>query len=256
MLGLCLPGGGAKGAFNAGVIYGLYEKGINFNVVSGTSIGAVNGYCIYTRNVNKLKEMWMNIQNEELKMQKFCGKVIDNSQLINNLRKLEGKDENIRSFYVNYINVNNRSLKEIIVDISEVNKDKGLEYIKYSSLLPCRINKEITIEDVFNSFDSKKVFDEFKEDVENGVYDGYNLDGGILNNNLLSPFIKNKVDKLFIISLKKDYNLPEYILDYYNREDIIIIEPNRDMKPNDTLRFEKDFCSDLFNEGYEISKYI
>ncbi|SHH53396.1 patatin-like phospholipase family protein [Tepidibacter thalassicus] len=254
MFGICLPGGGAKGAFNAGVIYGFYERGINFNVVSGTSIGAINGYYIYTNNVDKLKEVWMNIHDEQLKTQKICGKVIDNSQLINNLNKLEGKDENIKSFYVNYVNIHNKNLKEVIVDISKVNKDEALKYIKYSSLLPCRINKEITIKDLVDNFDSNRLFDEFREDVENGVYDGYNLDGGIVNNDLLSPFINDKVEKLFIISLKRDYKLPDYILNYYNVEDIVIIEPNRYMKPNDTLRFEKDFCSDLFNEGYEIGK--
>ncbi|MCG4722807.1 patatin-like phospholipase family protein, partial [Alistipes putredinis] len=61
-IGLCLAGGGAKGAFQAGVIYGLYERGLDFDVISGTSIGAINGYYIYTKNVNKLKEMWINIQ--------------------------------------------------------------------------------------------------------------------------------------------------------------------------------------------------
>ena len=41
-IGLCLCGGGAKGAYQAGVIKALYDRGINkFNAISGTSIGAV-----------------------------------------------------------------------------------------------------------------------------------------------------------------------------------------------------------------------
>ena len=57
-IGLCLCGGGAKGAYQAGVIKALYDRGINkFNAISGTSIGAVNGYFIFTNNVEKLEEM-------------------------------------------------------------------------------------------------------------------------------------------------------------------------------------------------------
>ena len=48
-IGLCLSGGGAKGAFQAGVIKGLYDNGISkFDAISGTSIGAVNGYYVST----------------------------------------------------------------------------------------------------------------------------------------------------------------------------------------------------------------
>ena len=44
-LGLCLEGGGAKGAYQAGVVKALYDGGINkFYSISGTSIGAINGY--------------------------------------------------------------------------------------------------------------------------------------------------------------------------------------------------------------------
>lgn len=249
MLGLCLPGGGAKGAFSAGAIYELYKKNIRFNVISGTSIGAINSYFIYSKNIEKLKETWITIDAEEFKKEKCTENVIENSQFINELDKLNGRDKDIKSFYVNYVKVKEGNLKEIILDIYNLEKKDILNYIKYSSLLPYRSKKEISMEEVLNSFDSKRVFDEFKEDVEKGIYDGYKLDGGILNNNLLNPFIKNKVDKLFIIPLRKNYVVPQYILDIYDKKDIILIEPDRDMEPNDTLRFEKEFCTDLFYEG-------
>ena len=55
-IGLCLCGGGAKGAYQAGVIKALYDRGINkFNSISGTSIGAINGYFIFTDNVDKVR---------------------------------------------------------------------------------------------------------------------------------------------------------------------------------------------------------
>ena len=42
-LGLVLSGGGAKGAYEVGVIRALAEYGIEPQVVSGASIGAING---------------------------------------------------------------------------------------------------------------------------------------------------------------------------------------------------------------------
>ncbi|MEJ8554613.1 patatin-like phospholipase family protein [Tepidibacter sp. Z1-5] len=251
MLGVCLPGGGAKGAFSAGVIYGLYEKGIKFDIVTGTSIGAINGYFIYTANVRKLKELWISIDDNEIINQKFCGKVIDNSQLINNLNNLDVDIQYNTDLYVNYVNVKDNKLREIVTNVKGYNKQLALSYIKYSSLLPCKIDEEVSFEQLIRTFDSKEVFDTFKQDVLNSEYEGYNLDGGILNNNLLSPFIYKKVNKLFIIALRKGYIIPEYILEYYNKEDIIVIEPDTDMKPSDTLRFKKDFCKELFYEGYK-----
>lgn len=251
MLGVCLPGGGAKGAFAAGVMYGLYEKGVKFDIVTGTSIGAINGYFIYTENVRKLKELWINIDDNEIMNQTFCGKVIDNSQLINNLNNLDDGSVYNTDLYVNYVNAKDNKLREIVTNVKGYNKKLALSYIGYSSLLPCKITEEVSFEELVRTFDSKEVFETFKNDVLNGEYEGYNLDGGILNNNLLSPFIYKKVDKLFIIALRKGYIIPEYILEHYNKEDIIIIEPDTDMKPSDTLRFEKEFCEDLFHEGYK-----
>jgi len=42
-LGLALSSGGARGAYEAGAVHYLAERGIIFDVVSGTSIGALNG---------------------------------------------------------------------------------------------------------------------------------------------------------------------------------------------------------------------
>ena len=43
---LVLQGGGSLGAFACGVFKALYKKNIKFDIVSGTSIGAINGAII------------------------------------------------------------------------------------------------------------------------------------------------------------------------------------------------------------------
>ena len=241
-IGLCLAGGGAKGAFQAGVIYGLYEKGIKFDAIAGTSIGAINGYYIYTENVNKLKEMWINIQKIGENGVKIVDNTVDNSLAIDELRGLINNSSYSKPCYINYVEVKNSKLEEKIVDISELSYEDALLSIKYSSLLPFRPPKEL------------KPFEQFGKDLIEGLYDGYKLDGGILNNVLIKPLIEAKMDKIIIITMKHDYELPEDIKNIYKEEDIIIIRPNTIFEKNATLRFEGEFCKKIFNEGYEIVK--
>lgn len=242
-LGLCLAGGGAKGAFQAGVIYGLYEKGLDFDIISGTSIGAINGYYIYTENVNKLKKMWINIQTIGENGVKIVDNTVDNSLAIDLLRELEDNSKDKKNFYVNYVKIDNSIMKEVIVDISKESYDKGLESIKYSSLLPFRPSKDLNPND------------QFKNDLIDGIYDGYKLDGGMLNNTLLKPLIDENVDKIVLITMNKDFEIPEHIKNIYDEENIIIIRPNTEFEKNATLNFEGEFCKQIFNEGYKISKF-
>lgn len=240
--GLCLAGGGAKGAFQAGVIYGLYEKGIKFDAIAGTSIGAINGYYIYTENVNKLKEMWINIQKIGENGVKIVDNTVDNSLAIDELRGLINNSSYSKPCYINYVEVDNSKLEEKIVDISNLSYEDALLSIKYSSLLPYRPSKEL------------KPFEQFGKDLIEGLYDGYKLDGGILNNVLINPLIEAKMDKIIVITMKHDYELPEDIKNIYKEEDIIIIRPNTIFEKNATLKFEGEFCKEIFNEGYEIAK--
>ncbi|MBS4538894.1 patatin-like phospholipase family protein [Clostridium sp. D2Q-11] len=256
MNGLYLQGGGAKGAFQAGVLYGLKKRGIEFNVISGTSIGAINGYFVYTEKIETMKKTWITVDEDALKDQIIKDKVIENKSLINQLYNLDGRSKDVKDFYVNYIAIRNGVPKEIQVNISKISKDEGLEVIKYSSLLPYIGQTNISLQEAMKNFNSKIAFEQFKAELVEGKYDGYNLDGGILNNNFLDKFIDKKVDKLFIIPFVKNYQPPEYILENYDKEDLIIIEPTIDFEPGDTLRFEQEFCKKLFIEGYEIAKNI
>ncbi|MGF7060371.1 patatin-like phospholipase family protein [Brassicibacter mesophilus] len=260
MNGIFLQGGGAKGAFQAGVIYGLFENGLEFDIISGTSIGAINSYYIYSGNFEKMKKMWTEMKffsdeiNDAAYLEKM--KVVENQMMIDALKDLDGLNRSVHSVYVNYVEIKKTNIEEVAVDITKLSKKDMLDSIKYSSLLPCRVENRVSLEEFVKNFDSKAVFDRFKEDLVKGEYDGYKLDGGILNNNFLNPFVKNKVDKLFIVVFKKDYEVPEYILNNYKKSDIVVIEPETEMTTRDTLRFEKEFCKKIFDEGYKIGKTI
>lgn len=254
MEGLFLQGGGAKGAFQAGALYALMEMGIKPQVVAGTSIGAINGYYLYTGNMEEMKDLYINSQaysenllNEKLKLEK----VLDNDVIINNLHNLKGNNPHIKAFYVNYVEVINGKLKERLVNICELEKQHKLNSIKFSSLLPyCSDGKAKTFDEILQDFSWEEQTEQFKKELIAGEYEGYNLDGGVLNNCLLTPFVENKVDKLYMIPLNHSFKIPEYIREIYKEEDIVLIEREKEFHPLDTINFKEEFLRELFYEGY------
>ncbi|MGL5693476.1 MAG: patatin-like phospholipase family protein, partial [Peptostreptococcaceae bacterium] len=136
-IGLCLSGGGAKGAYQAGVVKALYENGIdNIVAISGTSIGAINGYYIYTGNVDNLENVWINIEENSENGVIITNNTVDNSEIIENLEKLDNSLKDNMKFFVNYVKVHNKNIEEIVDDVSKLDKQSSLNSIKYSSLLP------------------------------------------------------------------------------------------------------------------------
>jgi len=61
MRALVLTGGGARGAYEAGVIQGLAAQGESFDLVCGTSIGAINASFYAQDELAKLEELWKSI---------------------------------------------------------------------------------------------------------------------------------------------------------------------------------------------------
>ena len=62
-IGLCLSGGGARGAYQAGAINALDEAGVlkQISVFAGTSIGAANAAVLASQSAPILKEAWFHI---------------------------------------------------------------------------------------------------------------------------------------------------------------------------------------------------
>ena len=59
-----LPGGGIRGAFQAGFLYQLfktYRKDFDIARVDGASVGSLNGFAIMNEQYDYLKEIWLNI---------------------------------------------------------------------------------------------------------------------------------------------------------------------------------------------------
>lgn len=59
---VALEGGGAKGAYEIGAWKALDEIGVQYNAVSGSSVGALNGALMSMRELDKAIELWENIR--------------------------------------------------------------------------------------------------------------------------------------------------------------------------------------------------
>ena len=71
---LVLSGGGAKGAFQVGALEVFYEHDYEFDIISGVSVGALNGAMIATRQFNELQRLWKTIgRNDILKSRTIAG---------------------------------------------------------------------------------------------------------------------------------------------------------------------------------------
>lgn len=73
-LGLVFGGGGGKGAYEIGVWEALHEMGYDnkFNIVVGTSVGALNAALFVQKDLDCAKRVWSSISNSKImKMARF-----------------------------------------------------------------------------------------------------------------------------------------------------------------------------------------
>ncbi|MGH9552300.1 MAG: patatin-like phospholipase family protein, partial [Terriglobales bacterium] len=59
---LVLSGGGARGAYQVGVLKALRELGIHFDMAFGTSVGGINAAFFVQNKLDRLAEVWCEIR--------------------------------------------------------------------------------------------------------------------------------------------------------------------------------------------------
>lgn len=64
--GVVLSGGGTKGAFEAGVWRALLELNIDYQIVTGTSIGSINGALMSMLDFERCEKMWLGMEMGDL----------------------------------------------------------------------------------------------------------------------------------------------------------------------------------------------
>ena len=116
---LVLEGGGAKGAYQVGAIKALKKKGIEFDTIIGTSIGAINAAFIAQGDINKLEELWQTLSFQDL--------MDINNELIESITNMKFSSD---------------ILNEIARKFFNASKEKGIDTSSIRSLLEKYIDEE------------------------------------------------------------------------------------------------------------------
>lgn len=64
--GVVLAGGGSRGAYQIGVWRAMRECGITYSVVTGTSVGALNGAMMVQGDYERARKMWLRLTAQDI----------------------------------------------------------------------------------------------------------------------------------------------------------------------------------------------
>ena len=92
-VGLVLAGGGAKGAYQAGVIRALWDLDLidNINVVSGVSIGTLNALCLCMKDRDLIDKSWKSLSYSKIITKGEGIKISDIGEIIKNFAVHKGQ---------------------------------------------------------------------------------------------------------------------------------------------------------------------
>lgn len=247
MEGLALEGGGGKGSYEIGAYIALKKLGCKFDMVAGTSIGALNAAMIVQGDELLAKKLWLETDSEIVGISKQIVKTFKNFQ------------------------IDKKSIKETIKEIKIIIDNKGLDVSKYKETIDKYINEEkvrnskinyglvtvrlkdlkpleLTIKDIEDGKLSEYILAssylpgfKFDKIIDNSFY----LDGGLANNLPITLLEKNGCTEIIAIRInglghtKKKNN---------DNTKVIEINPSKDTGP--MVMFDNKDVKNNFYMGY------
>ncbi len=257
-LGICLTGGGARGAYQAGALSALHEANILDDVYAyaGTSIGAANSACLVSSSVDQLKEIWFSIPSDALKHEKpLLSRLLED--------KLKAIDQGIYSMdtfsstMMEYINQEKLAQKRVYVTVSDGgDESKGLlelvkssyrHYLRKDSKVIYLPLDELTQKESHKAVIASCSIPVIFPAVKNQHKKYY--DGGVFDNIPIKPLIAHGCDEIIIIHLNRTlFFKPE---DY---PEVKLWEIKHKGSLGNVLDFSKAHVEKLYAWGYEDAK--
>lgn len=247
MRAIVLSGGGSKGSYQIGVWAALRKLGIKYDIVTGTSVGALNAALMTQKTFYKGLHLWNNLNY----------KMIFNEEIKENYSTKEGKKNIIKTYVKGILNGG--------IDVEELNKTI-CQIINYKKFFKSKVNigiitfnvktlkPKIVLKKDMNEKNlcdyliaSASCFPAFKmKKIEDTNY----IDGGIYDNLPINVAIDLQADEIIAVDLEeigfkqkvKNSKIPiTYIRPRNNIGSFIVFEKNmakRAMKLgyNDTLK--------------------
>ena len=250
MRAVVLSGGGSKGSYQIGVWKALRKLRIKYDIVTGTSVGALNGALMVQNKFHKAYKLWNKINMSTLfgediqnpKTKKELVKIYRTNFFKNGgmevieLQKLIDKNLNKNKFFkskINYglVTINLSGKKALQLEKNRIKKEKLSDYlIASASCYPAFQAKDI---------DGNKFID-------GGMFDNLPINlavklgaDEIIAVDLCAPGIKQRVknkNKLDITTIKPNNKLSNFL--YFNEEEAKI---NINYGYNDTMKVFNKF---------------
>ncbi|WP_018249882.1 patatin-like phospholipase family protein [Orenia marismortui] len=250
MYGLVLAGGGSKGSYQIGVWKALKELDIEISVVTGTSVGSINGALIAQGAFEKALDIWSNISVDQI--------INIDSQLFNEILNF---NIDIRD---------KKNMTQLLSHIDSFFKKKGLDITPLQELIDKNIDEKrirqsnIDFGLVTVSLTDKEAIEVFIEDIPKGKLNDYILassylpgfmpmkldgkrfiDGGLYDNLPINLMIEKKIDRIIAVDLKA-IGKKQPVKD--KEIDILYISPSDDL--GNILDFNAERANKNIQLGY------
>ena len=241
---IALCGGGTKGAYELGVWQALRELDIDYQIVTGTSIGSIVGALMVTRDFEMASELWGNIRMEDV--------MKDGMNLTTTIEGMYNQRELIRPFLKKYVKNKGADISPFIefidkmIDEEKVRKSDigfGLVTVQVSSLTPMELTKEEIPHGKLKDFimASSSIFPVFPmQKIDGETY----LDGCYYDNLPIDLALKMGADEVIAIDLHTSPSHPDYV----NKPYVVYIKPSRSL--GTMLNFERQIIDDNIRLGY------
>ena len=222
---IALGGGGTKGAYEAGVWKALKELDIEYEIVTGTSIGAVNGALMVAREYERACEIWNTIEMENV--------IADGVNMTATMEGMFNQREAIGPFLKKYVKNKGADVSPFLefidnlVDEEKVRAsdvDFGLVTVQVSSLKPMELTKEEIPVGLLKDYimASASIFPVFPmHRIGNELY----LDGCYYDNLPIDLALKMGADEVIAVDLHTSPQHPNYV----NKPYVKYITPSRSL---------------------------
>ncbi len=224
---LVLAGGGSKGAYEVGFVRALNELGIDYQIVTGTSIGALNGCLLAQQDFKAMENLWQQLDITQVFTNGFY------PQFSNDIDNMLNQSNLAVSFFKVFLKEKGADitpLKKLIRNLLNEDKllaspiDFGLCTVTYPKLKPLLISKsEMKKEYIFDYLiASASCFPVFPiHTFDDQSY----IDGGYYDNVPIDLAYDMGADEVLVVDMHSDATHPYYV----NRPHVIYTTPYVDL---------------------------
>ncbi len=224
---LVLAGGGSKGAYEVGFVKALHELGIDYQIVTGTSIGALNGCLLAQQDYSAMENLWNTMSIKSV----FAGDFHEDFSI--DLDSVLNQSHLYISFFKSYLKEKGADitpLKKIIRNLLNEDQllnspiDFGLCTVHFPSLKPLFITKnEMEKEYIFDYLiSSASCFPVFP--IHSFKGESF-IDGGYYDNVPIDLAFDMGADEVIVVDMHEGVTHKYYL----NRPHVIYTTPYLDL---------------------------